>query len=366
MYIESLEIFNYRNYEYVKVEPSAGLNILIGKNAQGKTNILEAIYLMAIGKSQRTNKDKDLINWNKKDAKIKLRLVKNSGKVTLEMRINELGKKMVLINGVPIKKISELLGELNIVYFFPDDLKLIKEAPQDRRRFMDIDICQASKNYFYLLTKYEKILNQRNKLLKTAKDKSILNDTMPIWDEQFAEIASKIILSRIKFINRLAPLVEKTHSYLTGSKESLIISYQGETGLSSAEIKEKLLIALRQNLDKDYELGYTTIGPHRDDIKVSLNGIDLRAFGSQGQQRTASLALKLAEIDIFEKEKGERPVVLLDDVLSELDDFRQNRLIKLAKTLQTILTCTDSYNAKQNDFTKFVINSGKIIKKEEK
>lgn len=366
MYIESLEIFNYRNYEYVKVEPSAGLNILIGKNAQGKTNILEAIYLMAIGKSQRTNKDKDLINWGKKDAKIKLRLVKNSGKVTLEMRINELGKKMVLINGVPIKKISELLGELNIVYFFPDDLKLIKEAPQDRRRFMDIDICQASKNYFYLLTKYEKILNQRNKLLKTAKDKALLNDTMPIWDEQFAEIASKIILSRIKFINRLAPLVEKTHSYLTGSKERLIISYQGETGLSSAEIKEKLLIGLKQNLDKDYELGYTTIGPHRDDIKVSLNEIDLRNFGSQGQQRTASLALKLAEIDIFEKEKGERPVVLLDDVLSELDEFRQNRLIKLAKTLQTILTCTDSYNAKQNDFTKFVISSGKIVKKEEK
>ena len=359
MKITELEIKNFRNYNYAKISLDSKLNILVGNNAQGKTNLLESIFLLALGKSPRVNKDKDLVKWDKESSNIKLTIQKEVGNTYIEIKLFKQGKKVILINGIPIKKISELFGVLNVVYFFPDDLKLIKESPSERRKFMDMDICQASKQYFYLLSRYLRILNQRNKLIKTTKDINTLKDAICIWDEQLADTASKIILSRIKFINKLAPKVENCHHYLTGNDEKLNLSYVGVTGDTSKEIKDKLLESYKQTLEKDFELGYTTIGPHRDDLKITLDDIDLRTFGSQGQQRTASLSLKLAEIDTFKAETSETPILLLDDVLSELDDIRQKKLIEVAGKVQTILTCTSfDFNVKCK---KFKIENGSVL-----
>lgn len=341
MYVEELELKNFRNYQHQIIKFDKNLNVILGKNAQGKTNLLEAIFLLAIGRSPRTTKDKDMINWDKDNAVVKLKVVKKSGTNTLEIRLHKTGPKTVLINGLPIKRISELISVLNVIHFFPEDLKLIKEAPQDRRRFMDIDISQASRTYFFLLQKYEKVLMQRNKLLKNSRSMDELKQTISIWDEQLADVASKIIISRIKFLKKLAPIVRRSHSYLAGNDEILAISYQGVGGDSVEQIKEVLLQKLDQNIARDYDLGYTSVGPHRDDIKITLNDVDIRSFGSQGQQRTASLALKLAEIQIFEEETGEKPILLLDDVLSELDPDRQRKLVNVATKQQSFLTCTD-------------------------
>lgn len=359
MRITRLEIENFRNYKHASVNLSNKLNVLVGNNAQGKTNLLESIFLLALGKSPRVNKDKDLVNWECESSVIKLELEKRAGTTKIEIRLFKQGKKIVLINGIPIKKISELLGVLNVIYFFPDDLKLIKESPSERRKFMDMDICQASKSYFYLLQRYERILNQRNKLIKQTRSIETLKDSIFIWNEQLAETASKIILSRIKFINRLAPKVANCHRYLTGSSETLELSYAGIVGESSEEIKGRLLADYEATLEKDFELGYTTIGPHRDDLKITLSGIDLRTFGSQGQQRTASLSLKLAEIETFKHETNETPILLLDDVLSELDEMRQQKLMEIASKLQTVLTCTSfPFSVKCKKYT---IKNGQII-----
>ena len=341
MYVEELELINFRNYEHQKINFNNKLNVIVGKNAQGKTNLIEAIFLLAIGRSPRTTKDKEMINWDKDRAVVKMKLVKNSGSKTLEIRLSKNAPKTILINGLPIRRISELISVLNVIYFFPEDLKLIKEAPQDRRRFMDVDISQASRNYFFLLQTYEKVLMQRNKLLKNSSTMEVLKQTVGIWNEQLADVASKIIISRIKFLNKLAPIVQKCHAYLSNDNEKLDISYQGVVGQNTEEIKNILIEKLQQNLQKDFELGYTSVGPHRDDIKITLNGVDIRSFGSQGQQRTASLSLKLAEIQIFEEETKEKPILLLDDVLSELDPDRQRKLINIATKQQSFLTCTD-------------------------
>ncbi|MGN1227898.1 MAG: DNA replication/repair protein RecF [Christensenellales bacterium] len=358
MKITEIEIKNFRNYDYAKIQLTDRLNVLVGKNAQGKTNLLESIFLLALGKSPRVNKDKDLIKWDKESSTIRLKLQKKVGTTTIEIRLFKGSKKIILINNIPIKKISELFGILNVIYFFPDDLKLIKESPSERRKFMDMDICQASKQYFYLLTRYDRILNQRNKLIKTTSNIEILKSAISIWDEQLAEVASKIILSRIKFIKQLTPKVKSCHKFLTDNNENLELSYVGVTGENSLEIKNKLLESYKQNLEKDFELGYTTIGPHRDDLKITLDSIDLRTFGSQGQQRTASLSLKLAEIDTFKNETNETPILLLDDVLSELDNDRQMKLLEIASKLQTVLTCTEfNFNF---DCKRYKIDGGKI------
>lgn len=362
MIISALSVNNFRNYNSASLSFTEGLNILVGANAQGKTNLLEAIYLCAIGKSYRTSKEKLFILDGKDRAEINLKFVKKSGDNKITIKLSSKENKQVFINDIPVKKLSELIGELNIVFFFPEDLRLIKEAPQDRRRFMDIDISQASKNYLYLLQKYDRILNQRNKLLKTCLSVEALERTISIWDEQLSEVASKIIFARIKFINRLKPHVESMHKDLTGDESVLTISYQGVTGESSAEIKEKLLEIYSKSHAKDFELKFTSTGPHRDDIKISLDGIDLRTLGSQGQQRTAALALKLAELDIFEKELNDRPILLLDDVFSELDHNRRNRLINVAKRQQTFIACTDlSGTDVDGDINVIKVEKGKIV-----
>lgn len=360
MKITSLKLNNYRNYTDQTFNLSDGLNVFVGKNAQGKTNALEAVYFCAIGKSLRVNKDKNLINFEKDRAKIELDVKKEFSKIKLEVYLSKQEKKTIKVNKIPIKRISELLGEFNAVFFSPDELKLVKEAPEDRRRFMDIDISQTNKTYFYLLQKYEKILASRNKLIKTSKEKKTAQETIDIWDRMLAETASKIIAFRVDFLNRLSPFAFKTHEYLTSSKEQLEIEYSGINEKDEETTKNLLYKKLKENFEKDFSLGYTSVGPHRDDIKIKLNGLDVRSYGSQGQQRTVALSLKLAELEIMRQTTNETPVLLLDDVLSELDKDRKHKLLTLAQKFQTILTCTefefDNFPAKIFNIEKGAVN----------
>lgn len=361
MKITKLNLSNYRNYENESISFSDNLNVIIGKNAQGKTNLLEAIFLSAIGKSPRTTKDKDLINWNKKFAKISISTTKKIGSHDIDIYLFHNQNKAIKIDKIPIKKISQLLGTLNAIYFSPDELKLIKESPEERRKFMDIDLCQFDKNYYYNLSNYNKTLNQRNKLLK-SENPSVIRETLPIWDIELAKSGSKIIMSRLQLIEKLKIFAKDIHFNLTNNQEELKLSYQGITGENTEEIEKILISKLSENIEKDIKLGFTTVGPHRDDIKISSNDIDLRSFGSQGQQRTASLSLKLAELSVFKENLGEYPILLLDDVLSELDENRQNKLLSFVSNIQTIITCTD-FNF-SIPHTKYYINNGKLEKVE--
>lgn len=360
MRVISVNIRNFRNYTDQSIHFEPNLNVIVGKNAQGKTNLLESIFLCAIGKSPRTTKDKDLIKWDSTLSKIDLNIEKKLGKKEIELYLFKDQNKAIKIDKIGIKKIGQLLGNFNAIYFSPDELKLIKESPDERRKFMDIDLCQFDKNYFYTLSSYNQVLQQRNKLLKNPDSES-LRQTLPIWNEQLATFGAKIILSRLRLIENLKPKVNKIHSDLTSGKENLVISYQGYVADDEPALKDLLISKYEENVDKDIKLGYTSVGPHRDDIKIESNEIDLRSFGSQGQQRTAALSLKLAELEVFRDNTGEYPVLLLDDVLSELDENRQNKLLEYVSGIQTLLTCTE-FNF-DIPHTKFVIENGKLKNK---
>ena len=354
MFISEIKLNGFRNYGEQKIKLLPNINLLVGKNGQGKTNLLESIYYAGIGKSPKTTKDTELINWSKQRASFCIYFKKESGTKQIEVIFSRQSKKIIRVNSVNLLKIADLLGNLNIIFFSPDELKLVKDAPQDRRKIMDTDISQLSKNYFYNLTKYNKIIDERNKLLKTAQNKDVLEQTLPIWDIQLAETGSKIIFERISFLEKLKTLAKQAHEYLTNKVEDLQIEYAGIVGKSEEDIKQKLLKKLKECRDKDEKLGFTNIGPHRDDIKLVVNNIDIRSFGSQGQQRTVALSMKLAELEIFKEEIGEYPVLLLDDVLSELDQDRQQRLLNYCKKLQTIITATQ--------YDPFMFQNANVIK----
>ena len=339
MEIKSVELKNFRNYSQQKVNFSSGLNVLEGKNAQGKTNLVEAIFLCAIGKSPRVNRDKDLILWNENLSKVTINYEKNSGNKKIELYLFSNQNKAIKINGVPIKKMGELMGEFNAIYFSPDELKLVKESPDERRRFMDIDLSQFNKNYFYALNKYNKILMQRNKLLKSSNTSSI-QETLSIWNEQLSEQGSYIICERLKLIEKLKVFAKDAHAYLTDDAENMEISYVGRVGENKEQIKQLLKADYENSFEKDLNLGYTTVGPHRDDLLFQIGDADIRKYGSQGQQRTSALSLKMSEIQMVKNLIHDTPVLLLDDVLSELDSNRQNYLLASIHDIQTIITCT--------------------------
>ena len=361
MHIDSIKLRNYRNYKQCNINLGSKLNVFVGDNAQGKTNLLESIFFASIGKSPRTNKEKDVLLWGEKQANIDIEVIKKFSKSRISMFILRNDKKTIKINNIPIRKIGDLMGELVVVYFSPDEIKLVKEAPNDRRRFMDIDISQMDKNYFYLLLRYEKILNQRNKLLKEAQNFDVLKRTISIWDEQLSKIASKIVLTRLNFVQKLNEYANEIHKKITDGKENIFLSYQGVHCYNEELIEEKIAEELLNNLEKDFNLKYTTIGPHRDDIKITINDIDIRNFGSQGQQRLATLTIKLAELKLFKEEIGENPILLLDDVLSELDENRQKQFLLQIKDIQTILTCTNFPYPLEKQDKLFFIKNGCII-----
>lgn len=334
MIVKSLELNNYRNYKTLTIDFEKGTNILYGNNAQGKTNILEAIYLSGTTKSHKGSKDREIIQFGEDESHIRTFVEKQGKQFQIDMHLKKHRTKGIAINRIPIKKASELFGILNIVFFSPEDLNIIKNGPQERRRFMDIELCQLDKIYLSDLTKYNKILNQRNRLLKDIYFKPELKDTLSVWDNQLIEYGKKIIHSRRKFVNQLNEIVTKIHSSISGGKEEMILTYE-------PSIREEIFEEeLNKVQEKDLKLGQTTTGPHRDDLSFTIHGVDIRRFGSQGQQRTSALSLKLAEIELVKEIIKDTPVLLLDDVLSELDSSRQNYLLNNIQDTQTIITCT--------------------------
>ena len=349
MFITNLSLKDYRNYKYTVVDFSDGINILFGKNAQGKTNIIEAIYLCATSKSHRTNNDKELINLNENESHIKLTIDKKGLNENIDIHIKKNNKKGIAINRIPIKKLNELLGIVNVIIFSPEDLGIIKNGPKERRKFLNLELCQLDSIYYYNLQQYQKILKQRNNLLKKFKKFGKTDKTIDIWNDQLANFGIKIIHKRQEFINNLNLIINKIHYDISGKKENLQLEY--EKNVNDIDFVKKL----EKNLDKDIRFGTTSVGPHRDDIMFLINGIDIRKYGSQGQQRTAALSLKLSEIKLVIDKIDDTPVLLLDDVLSELDDDRQKYLIHSLKNIQTIITCTGV-----EDYIKNSINIGRL------
>ncbi len=363
MQIQSLYLKNFRNYSEEYFEFLDGINILTGFNAQGKTNCVEAIFLLCTGFSPRANKDKMLVKSGENKAEILGKANSLYGKVSVGIEINSFDKKKIHINGIEVKKIGELFGNIHSVFFNPSELKLVQESPEDRRRFMNVSLSQMSKNYFYALSRFNKILSQRNNLLKD-KDEYLIRETLPIWDAQLAKEAGKIIKRRNDFLQNLSPIAEIKHAYLSENKEKLTMKTESGYYGSEEDIAFAYLEDLKTAVDKDIRLGFTTLGPHRDDIKFMLNDIDVKAYGSQGQQRTVALSLKLAEAETFKVRFGEYPILILDDVLSELDKRRQRKLISAVDGIQTIFTTTnlDRSVFKTTDYNKIVIDKGKIKK----
>lgn len=338
MQINSVSLNNFRNYGQAKIEFAGGLNFIVGKNAQGKTNLLESIYISSIGKSPRTRKDKQIIKFGENKAKIDLDFFTLAGKKNLQIYLDNLNKKAIKINGLNVLKLTELVGTLSVVYFSPDELKLIKEVPEDRRTFLDISISQFDKTYLYNLLKYDKILRQRNTILKSAESYNSKVEQLKLFTPQLIDTAEKIILKRLKFVKNLNPIAKEIHKAIT-LDENLEIEYSYKP--KDKPIKDDLAEQFEKITAKEIELGYTCLGPHRDDLEFKINGLDCKNFASQGQQRTVALVVKLSLMEVIKNEIGEYPILLLDDVLSELDLPRQNRLLEFVTKYQTLITCTN-------------------------
>lgn len=334
MVIESIELKNYRNYDELHMDFNQGTNILYGDNAQGKTNILESIYVCATTKSHRGSKDRDMIHFNRDESHIKLNIRKDDVPYRIDMHLKKNKAKGVAVNGIPIRKASELFGIVNVVFFSPEDLNLIKNGPAERRRFIDLELCQLNKLYVHALVQYNKVIIQRNKLLKELAFKPEYETTLDVWDIQLLQYGKQIIQYRQEFINQLNEIVRGIHRHLSGEKEELLLVYEPNTSVQDFDA------VLKKSRNQDIKQKTTLTGPHRDDISFLINNIDIRKFGSQGQQRTAALSIKMAEIELVKLIVRDYPILLLDDVLSELDSKRQEHLLSGINHIQTMITCT--------------------------
>ena len=358
MVIKSIKLENFRNYENIDLNFENGTNILYGDNAQGKTNVLEAIYLSATTKSHKGSKDKEIISFQSDEAHIRTYLDKDGMEYRVDMHLRKSKSKGIAINGQHLKKAAELLGLLNVVFFSPEDLSIIKNGPSERRRFVDMELCQIDKYYLYNLNQYNKIVNQRNKLLKDFYFNNDISETLNVWNIQLLSYGKQIIERRSKFVDQLNEIIYDIHKKLSGEKEKLKIVYEPDT--KEDEFEKKLISAK----DKDIKYKMTSVGPHRDDFCFMVNGVDIRKYGSQGQQRTAALSLKLSEIELVKKVTKDNPVLLLDDVLSELDSNRQNYLLNSIGNIQTIITCTglDEFINNRFEIDKiFKVSNGMIV-----
>lgn len=358
MKINSLELNNFRNYTQTKIKFNDGLNFIVGKNAQGKTNLLESIYLLSVGKSPKNSKDKQLIKFGAEKAKVAVSFSTTAGNKTIEMYLDKNDKKSIKVNNLNILKLTELVGTLSVVYFSPDELKLIKEVPEDRRSFLDIAISQFDKTYLYNLLKYNRVLKMRNQILKCLDSRDIKLEQLRLFTPQLVETAEKIIEKRLMFLDKLKVIAKDIHKTITLEEDlDITYSYKPKENLS---IKEDLNNQLNSSLEKELELGYTTVGPHRDDIVFKINSLDCKQFASQGQQRTVALVVKLSLMEVIREEIGEYPILLLDDVLSELDNARQERLLNMTTKYQTFISCTAIPETNLN-YNKTEISNGSIL-----
>lgn len=372
MFIERLALTNYRNYEKLDLSFSSKINVLIGENAQGKTNIMEAIYVLSMAKSHRTSNDRELIRWDQEYGKIEGDVQRKYGRLPLELIISKKGKR-ARVNHLEQNRLSLYIGQLNVVMFAPEDLNLVKGSPSVRRRFLDMEIGQISPVYLHDLLTFQKVLKQRNAILKENRGKLNYKDVMfDVYTEQYIQVAIQIIRKRFYFMELLQKWAEPIHKGISRGMETLKVSYGTLKGLDSGQTKEEMETVLEERLlemrSRELERGLTLIGPHRDDLHFYVNGYDIQTFGSQGQQRTTALSLKLAEIELVKQEVGEAPVLLLDDVLSELDDYRQSHLLNTIQgEVQTFVTTTniagiDHETIRQADI--FDVTAG-TVKKEE-
>lgn len=360
MFIKRLQMLNYRNYDTLDINLVPNVNVFMGDNAQGKTNILEGIYYCAFARSNRTSKDRELINWKAENAFVSVTVDKERLDKRIDISILKDGKKAIRINKVKIKKIGELFGNFNVVMFSPEDLKIIKDSPGVRRKFIDMELCQLNAKYYYNLVQYNKVLSERNTILKSkAHDKDILD----VYDMQLAEFGYYIIMERINYIEKLNEYSNKIHSDITSGKEKIEFKYISSVK-NLDEVKESLYFLLVKNRYRDKERGITSIGPHRDDFMVLINDIDTKSYGSQGQQRTAVLTIKFSSLKIIKELTGEYPVLLLDDVLSELDFSRKKYILSTIGDIQTIITCTgieDLYEYLDDKSKVFKVKDGNIL-----
>lgn len=346
---------------------SDSFNIIYGNNAQGKTNIIEAVFLCACGRSHRTSKDLELLKSGENEFEIKLQFVKENINEEIWISFNEEERKKIRINEIPIKKTGDLMGHLNAVIFSPEDLFIIKQGPAERRRFIDITLSQLRPSYFYDLQQYAKILFQRNNLLKEISIKRSLEDTLDIWNKHLVRTGSRIMKARRRFIAELCEFTSARHLRLTNNEEKLFLKYSPSFELADNipddEIEKVFMSVLDRSCDNEVRRGTTLTGPHRDDIDIVLNGESTKIYGSQGQQRTSVLSMKLAEIDLMKEESGDTPVLLLDDVLSELDDRRKEYLLESISGLQTFITCTDLnfYKREGSAASLFHVDNGSIL-----
>lgn len=358
MYVKSLDLLNFRNYEKLSLTLDPGINIFYGANAQGKTNILEAVYLAGTSKSHRGTRDRDMIRMGESEAHIRMHVDKNDSDYRIDMHLRKNKSKGIAIGGVPIRRAGELFGIVNIVFFSPEDLNIIKNGPSERRRLVDRILCEIDRIYMSDLTQYGKCLNQRNRLLHDLYFNPSLESELPVWDEQLVNYGCRIIAKREEFVRMLENIASEIHTELTGEKEKLTLVY--EPNVTVEEFADKVA----RSRDADRKIKSTTVGPHRDDVCIKVNDMDLRLYGSQGQQRTTAISLKLSEIRIIEERIRNKPVLLLDDVLSELDRDRQNYLLGNIRDIQTLITCTGLDEFVQNRFEAdrtFRVVSGTII-----
>ena len=338
MRIKNLYLKNFRNYAEETFTFDEGINVLYGRNAQGKTNCAEAVFYLCTGTSPRAKKEKQLIRAGESAAFIRADAESRFGSVHIEADIYE-NRREIRINGMKIGKIADLLGNINGVFFSPSELRLVQEGPDERRRFLNVSISQMSKSYYTALIRYNKILEQRNALLKN-RDLELVFETLPVWDAQLCRYAAEIAEKRQEFIAELSPIAAERHAFLTDGAEKLEIFSEKKYPASREETEKKLAEEFAANYERDIRLGFTASGPHRDDLKILIGGEEARVYGSQGQARTAALAIKLAELEIFKNHAGEYPVLILDDVMSELDLPRRRKLLARLDGVQTVLTCT--------------------------
>ena len=357
MIIKYLELSDFRNYKDIHIDFSPDTNIFFGNNAQGKTNLLEAVFLTGTTKSYKGSHDSEIISFGKEYGIIRALFNKKGIDYKIGIQLRKDKRKAISINNSPVKKAADLLGIVNVVLFSPEDISIIKNGPEKRRRFIDMTLCQIDKEYLFALTSYNRIINQRNKLLKSCDKNSDITYTLDVWDDQLINYGKKVINRRTSFINELNSIIKNIHINLSGSNEELLINYKKNT--DENEFNNKLL----NNRKKDIITKNTSSGPHRDDISFELEKIDIKKYGSQGQQRTVALSLKLSEIEIIKRAVDDTPILLLDDVLSELDMNRQKFLLENIGNIQTLITCTglDEFVNNRFDINKcFLVSNGNI------
>lgn len=353
MYVKKLKLINYRNYDNLQIDLGMNVNVFMGDNAQGKTNVLEAIYYCAFAKSHRTSRDKELINWNSDIAYIGVSVGRTRLDKNIDINILKDGKKVVKVNSVKINKIGELFGTFNVVMFSPEDLKIIKDSPGIRRKFIDMELCQLDKKYYYNLVQYNKVMNERNIVLKNRK---IDLDMLDIYDMQLSAFGAYIISKRIEYLKELNRYSIQIHNDITSGKEKIEFKYVSSVK-NYENIQDDFYELLKRNRKRDLEKGITCYGPHRDDFSVFINEVDTKSYGSQGQQRTAVLTMKFASLQIIKELTGEYPVLLLDDVLSELDFNRKRYVLSSIGEIQTIITCTGI-----EDLDDYLDNNSRLFK----